>query len=65
MTDELDAQVQPYTASRWRTILGAALALCGMAVGSDAQGAVGHSVRTSVQHQIELNASPTHLCPTR
>jgi hypothetical protein len=58
MKDDLDAEVQPTTASRWRTILGATLALCGMAVGSDAQGAVAHSVRASVHQQM-------HVCATR
>jgi hypothetical protein len=57
MKDDLDAEAQPKTASRRRMVLGATLALCGMAVGSDAQGAVAHSVRTSVHPGIELNAN--------
>jgi|HubBroStandDraft_5_1064220.scaffolds.fasta_scaffold1227149_1 hypothetical protein len=65
MADDLDAPVQPKTASHWRMILGATLALCGMAVGSDAQGAVALSVGTSVHQGIELTASPTHLCVKR
>jgi hypothetical protein len=65
MTDDLDADPRHNAASRRRMILGAALALCGMAVGSDAQGAVAHSVHTSVHQQFELRASPTHLCATR
>jgi len=65
MTEEFDEEVQPNWASRRRVILGAALALCGMAVGSDAQGAVASSVCTSLHQEVELNASPAWVYAVR
>jgi hypothetical protein len=56
MTEDLDTDSQCNAASRWRMILCAALALCGLAVGSDAQGAVAASVRMSLHQVIEWNA---------
>jgi ABC-type phosphonate transport system ATPase subunit len=57
MTEHMDPGAQPDMAWRRRVILGAAIALCGMAVGSDAQGEAANSARTSQHQEIELNAN--------
>jgi hypothetical protein len=56
MTEDLDADSQRGAASRRRMILCAALALCGLAVGSDAQGAVAACARMSLHQVVEWNA---------
>jgi hypothetical protein len=65
MIEHTESEAQPHVTSRRRAILGAVLALCGVNVGTDAQGAFAGSPRTPPHQQIEWNAPPPGPLPSR